>query len=280
MDFLTNLNLWGIYFSKSCVSTLQEFTIKTPSRRIAARLVPVSMLIILFIGAYGCLVPSSQVFGKVYHEGNSSEKVIALTFDDGPNEPYTSEILDILDSYNVRATFFVVGKNVELYPETAKRIIAEGHVLGNHSYSHDAFETLTQYDSDDLRMAQEAILNTARVSPTNYSPPHGIKTPWELESAEELGMITITWSVSTDELDDEAIFDEPSLKAGVKEIISEVESGEIILLYDGYGTNHGDSESDLSLTVEALPLIIEQLQDKGYKFVTVPELLNVPAYND
>lgn len=92
----------------------------------------------------------------------------------------------------IRATFFVIGKNVELYPETVKRIIAEGHVLGNHSYSHDAVHTLTQYDSDDLKMAQEVIYNTVGVRPHLYRPPRGAKTPWELESAEELGMITIT----------------------------------------------------------------------------------------
>ncbi|MCD5401266.1 glycosyltransferase [candidate division NPL-UPA2 bacterium] len=280
MEFLTNLNRWGVHVCKPSLSILQHFTIKTPSRRIATNLLPVLMLIILFIGAHGCFVPSSQVFGKVYYEGNSSEKVIALTFDGGPNEPYTSEILDILASYNVRATFFVFGEKVKLYPETAKRIIAEGHVLGSHSYSHDVFHTLTQLDSNDLRMAQEAIFNTAGVRPHLYRPPHGVKTPWELKNAEKLGMIVITWSVSTDELDDEMIFGEPSLEAGVKEIISEVGPGEIILLHDGYGTNHGDAESNQSLTVEALPLIIEQLQDKGYKFVTVSELLNVPAYND
>lgn len=280
MEFLTNLILWGVHVCKPSLSILQHFTLKMPSKRIAASLLPVLILIIPFIGAHGYFVPSSQLFGKVYYEGNSSEKVIALTFDDGPNELYTSEILDILASYNVRATFFVIGKNVELYPETAKRIIAEGHVLGNHSYSHDVFHALIQLDSNDLRMAQEAIFNTVGVRPHLYRPPHGVKTPWELENAEELGMIVITWSVSTNELDDKMIFGEPSLEAGVKEIISEVESGGIILLHDGYRANHDDTESDKSPSVEALPLIIEQLQDKGYKFVTVPELLNVPAYND
>lgn len=276
-DVVANIRKLGIYFGKSCLSSLHEFTVKTPSRRIAAWSSPVLVLIILF-NVFASVIPSAQAFGKVYYEGDSSEKVIALTFGDAPNEPYTSEILDILSSYNVTATFFVVGENVELYPEIARRIIAEGHVIGNHSYSHDISDRLTEYDSDSLKTAQEIIFSAVGVRPHLYRPPNGIKTPWELESARELGMITITWSVSIDEWDEEAVLDEPSLEMAISDIVAKVEPGDIIRVYDGYGTNHGDAMSDRSITLEALPIIIGQLQDKGYRFVTVPELLDVPSY--
>jgi len=229
---------------------------------------------------YGYFVPASPVFGKVYYKATSTDNVVALTFDDGPNEPYTSQILDILASHNIKATFFVIGKNVELYPETAKRIVAEGHVVGNHSYSHNANHALTEYGSKDLQLAQEVIFNVTSVKPHLYRPPHGKKSPWELQAIKKDGLIEVTWSVSANDQHVLAFWGKPSPETFAREIVSETNPGEIILLHDGYGTSHGTAESDKSLTVEALPLIIEQLQAKGYRFVTVPELLNVPAYNE
>jgi peptidoglycan/xylan/chitin deacetylase (PgdA/CDA1 family) len=229
-------------------------------------------IVLLIAGGY--FIPTSPVFGKVYYKGNCPEKVVALTFDDGPNEPYTSEILDLLASYNVKATFFVIGENVELYPETAKRIVAEGHVLGNHSYSHNANHALTGYGAKDLTMAEEAIVNTVGVSPHLYRPPHGKKSPWELEKIKEQGLVEVTWSDSANELSG------ASASSLAQEIVKKTKPGEIILLHDGYGTSHDSSKSDKSLTVEVLPLIIKELQAQGYRFVTVPELLSIPAYND
>ena len=141
LEALVHIGRWSSYMCKYYVNSFERFANKTALRRVAVRLSPVAMVIILI--TYGYVIPTSPVFGKVYYRATEHDKVVALTFDDGPNEPYTSEILDVLDSYNIKGTFFVVGKNVELYPETAKRMIAEGHVLGNHSYSHNANHALT-----------------------------------------------------------------------------------------------------------------------------------------
>jgi peptidoglycan/xylan/chitin deacetylase (PgdA/CDA1 family) len=263
---------WGVHVSAGYISSFEEFVNKTTPRRVALRLAPVAMVIVLI--TYGYVIPTSPVFGKVYYKGDRHDKVVALTFDDGPNEPYTSEVLDILDKYNVKATFFCVGKNVELYPGTAKRIVAEGHVLGNHSYTHDANHALTEFGARDLVAAEQAIYDTVGVKPHLYRPPHGKKSPWELEEVKDQGMIEVTWSVSTGELNTH------SYEKVAKRIVDETHRGEIILLHDGYGTSHNCPQADKSLTVEALPLIIEKLQAEGYRFVTVPELLNVPAYNN
>jgi peptidoglycan/xylan/chitin deacetylase (PgdA/CDA1 family) len=261
------------------MGTVQAFTAKTRSRRIAVRLSPL-VVIIVFLIAYGYFVPASPVFGKVYYKATSTENVVALTFDDGPNEPYTSEILDILASHNIKATFFVVGKNVELYPETTGRIIAEGNVVGNHSYSHNANHALTEYGAKDLERAQETIDNTVGIRPHLYRPPHGKKSPWELEAVKKGGLIEVTWSVSANDQHVLAFLGEPSPETFAREIVSRTNPGEIILLHDGCGTLHDTVKADKSLTIKALPLIIEQLQTRGYRFVTVPELLNVPAYNE
>jgi peptidoglycan/xylan/chitin deacetylase (PgdA/CDA1 family) len=260
------------YVARLGAESLEEYANKTTFRRVAFRVSPVAVIAIVLV--YGYVIPTAPVFGKVYYKGDIHDKVVALTFDDGPNEPYTSEVLDVLDKYNVKATFFCVGKNVELYPETAKRIVAEGDVLANHSYTHDANHALTEYGARDLVRAEKAIFDTVGVKPHLYRPPHGKKSPWELDAVRDQGMIEVTWSVSSAELNGAT----PNSLA--RNIVRETHRGEIILLHDGYGTQHNCEKADKSLTVDALPIIIEQLQAKGYKFVTVPELLDVPAYNN
>ncbi len=271
MEGVGHVSRWAGYLGKVYADGLEEFANKTTLRRVVFRVSPVAVILIVL--AYGYAIPTSPVFGKVYYKGDNHNKVAALTFDDGPNEPYTSEVLDILDKYNVKATFFCVGQNVQLYPETAKRIVAEGHVLGNHSYTHNANHALTEYGAKDLIVAEKAIFDTVGVEPHLYRPPHGKKSPWELDAVKDQGMIEVTWSVSTGELNTR------SFEKVADRIVDETHQGEIILLHDGYGTSHNCSQADKSLTVEALPLIIEKLQAEGYTFVTVPELLDVPSYN-
>jgi peptidoglycan/xylan/chitin deacetylase (PgdA/CDA1 family)/GT2 family glycosyltransferase len=272
MEGMGHIGRWAGYLSKSYANRLEEFANETTLRRVAFKVSPLAVIVIVL--AYGYFIPNSPVFGKVYYKGDNQQKVVALTFDDGPNEPYTSEVLDILDKYNVKATFFAVGENVQLYPETAKRIVAEGHVLGNHSYTHNANHALTEYGAKDLVLAEKAIYDTVGVKPHLYRPPHGKKTPWELEEVREQGMIEVSWSVSTGELNTH------SFEKVADRLVDETHPGEIMLLHDGYGTSHNCLQADKSLTVEALPLIIEKLQAEGYTFVTVPELLDVPPYNN
>jgi peptidoglycan/xylan/chitin deacetylase (PgdA/CDA1 family) len=249
--------------------------VRTPARLAAS----VSLAIIVSLFSYGYAAPGAQVFGKVYYTSKTSDKVVALTFDDGPNEPYTSQILDILDSYGVKATFFVVGKNVELYPETVRRIVAEGDVLGNHTYSHKANHAVTVGGDNDIELAQEAIFNVTGFKPHLYRPPHGKKSPWELKYLKREELVEVTWSAAANEAHDELLFGASVPEEVAKEIISKAKPGRIILLHDGYGTNHGDAKSDKSLTVKVLPSIIEELQKEGYRFVNVPELLDIPAYD-
>lgn len=262
---------WLGYLGRSYAHSLEVFANKTTLRRVAFRVSPIA--VILMVLAYGYIIPTSPVFGKVYYKGDNHQKVVALTFDDGPNEPYTSEILDILDKYNVKATFFCVGKNVELYPETARRIVAEGDVLANHSNTHDANHALTEFGARDLMEAEKAIYDTVGMKPHLYRPPHGKKSPWELDAVKDQGMIEVTWSVSTGELNTH------SYEKVAERLVDETHPGQIMLLHDGYGTSHNCPQADKSLTVEALPLIIEKLQAEGYTFVTVPELLDVQPYN-
>lgn len=273
MEAFANFARWLAFMCGCCPGLFRGAVVKPRLRRYGARLLPVLTLFAFFV-VYGYFIPSSPVFGKVYSKVKTQQEVIALTFDDGPNEPYTPQILDILARYDVKATFFVIGKNVELYPETAKRIVAEGHVIGNHSYSHQANHALIDYSSRDLLLAQFAIFGVVGLMPCLYRPPHGRKSPWELQNAKKEGLTVVMWSVSIGELNNK------SAVSLAGKIVSKAKPGGIILLHDGYGTAHNTPQSDKTLTVKVLPQIIEQLQSKGYRFVTILELLNVPAYNN
>jgi peptidoglycan-N-acetylglucosamine deacetylase len=266
----------GSFFTRRAATAMRR-------RRWARVLIGISStLFALIVGfsAYGYFVPGSPVFGKVYYKSIGPEKAVALTFDDGPNEPYTSQILDILKENNIQATFFVIGKNVELYPDIARRILAEGNVLGNHSYSHDANHALSEFGARDMERAETVIYDITGVQPHLYRPPHGKKSPWELTSLKRNQIIEVNWSVTANDQHKYAFFGTPAAKDFATAIVHNIHPGSIILVHDGYGLNHVSAKADKSLTVEALPLIIQQLKDAGYSFVTVPVLLGVPAYNE
>lgn len=249
---------------------LVEGTLRLQPRWVFAVLLPV-LLAAVAVSAYAYFSPRSQVFGKVYSREPSTGaggKLIALSFDDGPNEPYTSQALAILKRYNVKATFFVVGKNVEYYPDAARQIVAEGHILGNHTYDHRVSTALVEWQSQ-LNMAQDSIIRITGVKPRLFRPPFGQKTPWELEDIQSRGFVTVAWSISANDPN------APSSGTIAQRIISKAHPGGIILLHDGKETKHGWNRSR---TMDALPTIIETLQARGYTFVTIPELLDIPGY--
>lgn len=233
------------------------------------------LLILCFIPVVICqnqaqadLHKKHNKIGVVYWHGDINEKKIALTFDDGPNEPYTSQILDILKRYDIKATFFLIGKNVEVYPEIVKRIAKDGHLIGNHTYTHPdlALELKFQIEKQ-IKRTEEAIFKAAGLRPYLFRPPYGLDNPWVFKEAEKLGYVIIKWSVSAHNGGKEIPYDRI-----LRRILNDVENGSIILLHDG---DRLVKQADRSQIVKALPLIIESLQQKGYQFVTIPELLEL-----
>jgi peptidoglycan/xylan/chitin deacetylase (PgdA/CDA1 family) len=271
-DFLGHLG----HFTKHQIEiSRQSIRIKREGRRlpIAGYLKFVVPLFLIGILCYGYFVPASPVFGKVYYRSLTEDKVIALTFDDGPNEPYTSQILDILAENNIQATFFVIGTNVALYPDIARRIESEGNIIGNHTNTHNANHALYFDTYKDIQAAQLTIYEVTGVEPHLYRPPHGKKSPWELEEIENRGYVEVLWSITTN--------DQSGRPAAylAHEIVRKARSGGVILLHDGFGTLHNVRQSDKQVTVNMLPLIINELKNEGYTFLTIPELFNIRAYN-
>ena len=217
--------------------------------------------------AYFRMMPFHRLYGRVMAHGDRHQRRIALTFDDGPNEPFTSQILDVLAKYNVKATFFVVGHNVERCPAICSRVAKSGHVVGNHSYFHSRFFAFKR-DRDitqELQLTQEIIYRASGVKPNLFRPPYGLRTPWLSRAAEKLGLAVITWDNMTNDWD-------PTRRAEeiTKGVLSRVKPGSIILLHDGRDLRQNYNRTSL---LEALPQILTKLKEQGYQFVTIPELL-------
>ena len=187
-------------------------------------------------------------------------KRIALTFDDGPHETYTAEILSILKEYGIKATFFVVGQNAKAYPKLVKQEADEGHEIGNHTYTHPKLrEQNAESFSCELEKTRVVIEEITGVSPILFRPPEGFREGVIKTVAKEQGYQMILWSVDTE--------DWRGLSASQIEnaIMKDVKDGSIILCHDYVvGKSH---------TPEALRRVIPQLLEEGYEFVTVSDLV-------
>lgn len=190
-----------------------------------------------------------------YYMANTKEKVIALTFDDGPDPIDTPEILDILKTKNVRATFFVLGQAAKENPALLKRLIKEGHEIGNHSYSHDFQQRRL---IEEIKKTDQEVFVSTGVHTYFYRPPGGLVSQNQLETVKKNGHIVALWSV--DSID----WRNPGVKQIIDNVIKNTFPGAIILLHDG-----GYQRTQ---TVKALGPIIDALRDRGYRLVTLSEL--------
>lgn len=224
----------------------------------------------IIAGAVACFLwvsenTNNQFFGSVFAHGGVHEPLVALTFDDGPSR-YTPQILDILGKYDVKATFFVIGKNVERYPDIARRLVSEGHVLGNHTYSHPFWvpmETPRRIKAE-VDQAETAIRNITGMSTDLFRPPHGWRSPWMVQMLKKNNFTVVTWTVSPND------WERISADVVAKRVLSGTHSGAIILLHDGLETKSNFQKEN---TIQALPVIISELKSRGYRFVTVPQLM-------
>lgn len=217
-------------------------------------------LAVLFMGVEAAS-PKNALFGPFFSRGSKTAGLVALTFDDGPDPAYTPEVLEILARYQVKATFFMLGEQVQRYPELARRVSAEGHIFGSHGFHHVSLMTASpQRIGREIGLAEKALVRATGEKPYLFRPPYGFHPPFLLEEAQHRELLVVGWSISP--------HDSFSLSGEklARRVIARAHSGDIVLLHDGRG--------DRQATVEALPLILEGLKAKGLKCVTVPELLS------
>jgi peptidoglycan/xylan/chitin deacetylase (PgdA/CDA1 family)/predicted MFS family arabinose efflux permease len=221
------------------------------------------------IAAYLAMSPSSQLYGDITTHGPRERMQVALTFDDGPDDPYTLRIADVLERYGVKGTFFEIGQNVDANPQISRELVQRGELIGNHSYRHHKADAVLDLNYSELDKAEKAIADATGVCPAFYRPPNGFHTPWQLHAVADANMTTVTWDVIPGDWKD------PAPEVIVQRVLDDAQAGSIVLLHDGYNT---DSKANRSATLNALPGIIEGLRAKGLEPVRLDELLGQPGY--
>lgn len=203
-----------------------------------------------------------QLFGELVHKVDTEQKLVALTFDDGPTPHYTTDILQLLELYQVKATFFVTGSETQRYMTQAKQIVAAGHQLGNHSWSHQRmlFMSLDEINRE-IEGTDQQIRAAGYQGEILFRPPYGKKLlllPWYLA---ENNRVSIMWDIAPETFDEDA--EDPQTMAA--QVLEQVRPGSIVLLHLMY-KNRDASRA-------ALPLIIKGLKQKGYTMVRLSDLL-------
>ncbi|HTU82609.1 MAG TPA: polysaccharide deacetylase family protein [Candidatus Acidoferrales bacterium] len=221
--------------------------------------------------------PGSQIFGKTLVSGPKDERVVALTYDDGPNPPYTGQILAVLRREGVHATFFVVGRAVAAYPWIVGEEFHEGNAIGNHTWNHGH---LVLYDSQELRGTLErtdaAIYRATGTHSHIMRPPYGGRDWLVIDEVRHLGYTPVMWSVPL--AND---WEYPPAKVIAARVLRYVGDGSIIDLHDGNRGLLCQREGlpahvcDRSADVDATRIIVETLKRRGYRFVTIPQLLQL-----
>ena len=203
-----------------------------------------------------------QFFGRIVPRVETSQRVVALTFDDGPTRDRTAEVLRLLRAEQVRATFFVTGGELEQNLDAGREIVAAGHELGNHSYSHERMVFVTpSFVQHEVERTDELIRAAGHTGEIYFRPPYGKKLFALPLYLSRHGRTTITWDVEPDsELPADA-----DAAAITRHVMSRTRPGSIILLHVMYPSR--------AETMKAVPSIIEGLRREGYRFVTVSELL-------
>ena len=198
----------------------------------------------------------------------TDEKVVALTFDDGPSPAWTPLILDELKKAGIKATFFMVGKHVEQYPDIARRVAREGHDIENHGYDH---KVMIYYKMDELKReinGTEKIIKDVTGQTTKYfRPPKAWLTSAEKQKIKEMGYGIVLWSLNSK---DWVTFHDKQITSYISR---HIKPGDIILFHDSGGVFSTEG-GDRTQTVKTIPRLVKKLKEKGYRFVTISELLS------
>jgi peptidoglycan/xylan/chitin deacetylase (PgdA/CDA1 family) len=223
-------------------------------------------LVLFVVSALGLAVTTipntPQVFGSSVCRVKTNEKVVALTYDDGPRSPTTEGVLDVLAKHQVNATFFLIGQRAEKNKDLVKKVYQAGHELGNHTYSHSWLMFRSSgFIHDQIEKTDKIIRDCGYNKEIHFRSPHGMKLftdSWALKKMKRKNIVFDQWAVSWD-------WTSPGVKKIVKNVMSGVKPGSIILFHDGCGDEHD--------VVEASDIIITKLKAQGYQFVTISELL-------
>jgi peptidoglycan/xylan/chitin deacetylase (PgdA/CDA1 family) len=214
---------------------------------------------------YQSMAPTGQWYGRTFTSLPGGAKQLALTYDDGPNDPHTLGLLEVLSKHNLRATFFLIGRYAKQRPEIAREIIKAGHVIGNHTFTHPllTFKSNAQI-RQELADCRAALQDAVGEHSNLFRPPFGGRRPAVLRIARELGLQPIMWNVTGYD------WNAPPAAVIERKVTKQIRGGDVILLHDG---GHRQMGADRSQTVTATDRLITKYKSQGYNFVTIPQML-------
>jgi peptidoglycan/xylan/chitin deacetylase (PgdA/CDA1 family) len=214
---------------------------------------------------YQSMAPTGQWYGRTFACGARGSKQIALTYDDGPNDPHTLRLLDVLAKHNVQATFFMIGRFVRQRPDIARAVTAARHVIGNHTFTHPLLIFKSEAQTrEELGDCSQALHDAIGPHSNLFRPPFGGRRPATLRIARELGMETVMWNVTGYD------WNAPPASKIEQKVARQMRGGDVILLHDG---GHKSMGADRAQTVIATDNLIRRYRNRGYEFVTVLEMM-------
>ena len=215
---------------------------------------------------FQCYLPTSQVWGRTFIGLDRFAPAMALTYDDGPNDPWTLRLLEVLEQHAVKATFFLVGRFVEQKPEIACAIVAGGHEVGIHTWDHPnlIFASTSQVRLQ-VERTRRVIHDTTGVQPILFRPPFGARTPMTLSVIRRLGLTPVMWNVTCYDWKPAT-----SPERIMQHVARQARGGDVILLHDG---NYRRMGADRSASVEATRQIIRKYKDRDYRFLTISQMM-------
>ena len=217
---------------------------------------------------YHTMSPTSQLYGPTFIGLGPGSRLLALTYDDGPNDPYTFHMLEVLERHGVKATFFLIGQYVQQKPEIARAVAAAGHAIGSHTWSHPnlIFSSASEVHRQ-LAQTRQAILDATGEETKIFRPPFGGRRPATLRTVRAFGLQAVMWNVTCYDWKAKSA-DKVVAHAG-----RQIRGGDVILLHDG---SHVRMGADRSRTVEASDRILSRYRGEGFRFVTIPEMMGRP----
>jgi len=214
---------------------------------------------------YQSMAPTGQWFGRTFTGLVPGTRQIALTYDDGPNDPHTLRLLEVLAKHGARATFFLIGRYVQQRPEIAREVAQAGHIIGNHTFTHPLLIFRSEAEiRQQLTKCRAALADAIGQQSNLFRPPFGGRRPAVLRVARELGLEPVMWNVTGYD------WNAPPAAVIEQKVAKKIRGGDVILLHDG---GHKQMGADRSQTVRATDGLISRYKSEGYEFVSVSDML-------
>jgi peptidoglycan-N-acetylglucosamine deacetylase len=214
---------------------------------------------------YQSMAPTGQWYGRTFKGLPRGSKQLALTYDDGPNDPHTLRLLEVLARHNAKATFFAVGKHVQQRPDIVREVVKAGHTVGNHTFTHPLliFKSAAE-NNKELLDCRAALQDAIGEHSSLFRPPFGGRRPATLRIVRELGMQPVMWNITGYD------WSAPPATVIEQKVSRRIGGGNVILLHDG---GHLEMGADRSQTVIATDHLLTRYKAEGYEFTTIPQMM-------